>query len=964
MGGTSCDRILQRGICLAAVLLAAACVAPLVSYAASSGSLQIVTAGLPTGTRPLIVISGHGLRRRFTSRRLVIRGLRPGRYELSVKTVVASGADRAVRPGASVYPVKRQLVAIVKSGDTTTVAPTYGTVLNPGVESVPSRILKAVGAVGNPSAIVLPAGVKPPAVGTILTGGPTPQLPSGLLAHVTGTTQQGSNTVVALTAAEVSEAVPELSFEGSLQLKAVNEAPEQGATGAAARAAGVPKARAADDPCKPPSLVEFGAQLNSVELRQAFLGAWPPQMKLTLAVRTTEKLGLGLAAVGINCDWTLAELGPYTAAIPVGPVVIPVYATIPVTAGVHINGTLQAGTINVASTTVAHAAAGFDETAATLEEQGSNVWTSGVLAVSGSAKLSASIGVQAGLGIAKGGNLHVEAGFGPEFDLESGKDCELLLNLGSLTAGVEVFDQSLNTPAFTPFKLHLWKGCEPPPPPPPNPPTPPPPTSPEPPTTTTPPPGTPPPAADPALRGKILRVSSTGASYFIDGEGVRHWIPNGGVYLCNTEWHGVEVVDGESQAQVEAFPEGSEDTCTIPEAFNTIVRVGATGTSYYIDGSGVRHWIPNGGVYLCLREWDQLKEYENATQGMAEAFAEGNQAECTIPQGRNTIVRVAATGASYYINDNEERQWIPNGGTYLCLREWDGLAEFENATQGMAEAFAEGSQASCTIPQAKNTIVRVAATGASYYVNSNEERQWIPNGGTYLCLREWDGLAEFENATQGMAEAFAEGSQASCTIPQAKNTIVRVAATGASYYVDENEVRHWIPNGGTYLCLREWDQLTEFENATQGMAEAFAEGNSASCTIPQAKNTIVRVAATGASYYVDENEVRHWIPNGGTYLCLREWDGLADYENATQGMAEAFAEGNNASCTIPQARNKVIRVGATGVAYYVDENDVRHWIETGATYNCLVKHHEYYYDLSQGAVDAFAEGAHQPNESC
>jgi hypothetical protein len=872
-------------------------VAPVASYAAARGSLKIVTAGLPTGTRPLIVVSGHGLRRRVTSTRLVIRGLRPGRYELSVKTVVASGADRAVRAGASAYPIKRQLVAIVRSGKTTTVAPTYGTVLNPGVESVPSQVLKAVGPAGNPTAIVLPAGVTPPAVGTILTGGPTSQLPSGLLAHVTGTTQQGSTTVVTLAPAEVSEAVPELSFEGSLQLKPVSEAQEQGATGAAARAADVPKARAADDPCKPPSLVEFGAQLNSVELRQAFLGAWPPQMKLTLAVRTTEKLGLGLAAVGINCDWTLAELGPYTAAIPVGPVVIPVYATIPVKAGVHINGTLQAGTINVASTTVAHAAAGFDETAATLEEQGSNVWTSGVLSVSGSAKLSASIGVQAGLGIAKGGNLHVEAGFGPEFDLESGKDCELLLDLGSLTAGVEVFDQSLNTPAFTPFKLHLWKGCEPPPPPPlpPTPPTTPPPTSPQPPTTT-PPPGTPPPTADPALRGKILRVSSTGASYFIDGEGVRHWIPNGGVYLCSTEWHGVEVVDGVSQAQVEAFTEGSEDTCTIPEAFNTIVRVGATGTSYYIDGNGVRHWIPNGGVYLCLREWDQLKEYENATQGMAEAFAEGGQAECTIPQAYNTIVRVGSTGVSYFVDGSGVRHSIPNGGVYLCLKEWDGYADYEDLSQAAVEAFPEGSEAECTIPQAKNTIVRVAATGASYYINGNEERQWIPNGGTYLCLREWDQLNEFENATQGMAEAFAVGGNASCNIPQAKNTIVRVAATGASYYINGNEERQWIPNGGTYLCLREWDQLAEFENATQGMAEAFAVGSNASCHIPQAKNTIVRVGATGVSYYVDGNEVRHWIPNGGVFECFREWDHLSEFENATQGMAEAFAEGNTASC--------------------------------------------------------------------
>ena len=137
-----------------------------------------------------------------------------------------------------------------------------------------------------------------------------------------------------------------------------------------------------------------------------------------------------------------------------------------------------------------------------------------------------------------------------------------------------------------------------------------------------------------------------------------------------------------------------------------------------------------------------------------------------------------------------------------------------------------------------------------------------------------------------------------------------------------------------------------------------------SCTIPQAFNTIVRVGATGASYFVDGGGVRHWIPNGGVFLCLREWDGLPEYESLSQGAVDAFPEGGHASCTIPQAFNTVIRVGATGVSYFVDGEGVRHWIETGATYECLVKSHSLYYSLTQGAVDAFPEGARQPNRSC
>ncbi len=89
------------------------------------------------------------------------------------------------------------------------------------------------------------------------------------------------------------------------------------------------------------------------------------------------------------------------------------------------------------------------------------MWLTGTLALTGSVKLSASIGVQAGIGIAKGANVHVEAGFGPEFDWSSGHDCELMLDLGSLSAGVTVLGKSLDTPSFTPLKLNLWHGCQP-----------------------------------------------------------------------------------------------------------------------------------------------------------------------------------------------------------------------------------------------------------------------------------------------------------------------------------------------------------------------------------------------------------------------------------------------------------------------------------------------------------------------
>ncbi len=384
----------------------------------------------------------------------MLTGLRRGRYKLTLRPTRIRQADGHALVGATA--TSSRPTSTVRVGDAAhpqTLTAAYTTIVNPGVRRTPP-VLAVSGDRKDPVTIVV-ARRDAPSPGEVLTSGPTPLLPLGLLARVTNVRHKGPQAIISLRAVPVDEAVPELRYQGALHLK-----PIPGAATARSATTVANRARAADA-CVPPELLKLGAQLDSVELREAFLGTWPPQIKLTLAVRTTESLGLAVAVVGINCDFTLAELGPFSAAIPVGPIVIPVYATVPLKAGVHINGRLEAATVHVASTTIAHAAAGVDETSASLSQQGTNVWTDGTLALSGDVNLSASIGVQAWIGIATGANVHVEAGFGPEFDWSTGHECELLLDLGTISAGATVLGHTLNTPGFTPFKLHLWKGCAP-----------------------------------------------------------------------------------------------------------------------------------------------------------------------------------------------------------------------------------------------------------------------------------------------------------------------------------------------------------------------------------------------------------------------------------------------------------------------------------------------------------------------
>jgi hypothetical protein len=444
-------------------LLEVTCACALLSLAvasnalASSGSLRIVVRGLPRGSTARYVVQGPGLDKSFSRNAMLLGGLPAGRYRILVRTVRVRRGARSIVPGATAFPSERQRAFRVRGGRATTMTIAYGAIVNPRVEPLPSA---AIGVIGNPNApqAILLRAARGPRRGTIFTSGPRAFLPSGLVARVTGVTRDGGLLDVSVTPVSIVEAVPQLDYTGSLPLKLTSN--EIGAGGSSS-----PQLRAhaagGSPNCASPRLLNFSADLDSVEVRQAFLGAWPPQMRLTLAVRTTETLGVAAAAVGIDCSFDLGGVGPFQGEIPVGPVVIPVYATFPVQASIDVSGRLDVGTFNVASTTVAEVAAGFDQNSVSLSQQGSNVWISGSPSLSGSAELSASIGMQAGVGIAKGANVHVEADFGPDFTWHSSTGCELDVDLGSLSAGVQVFGRSLNSPTWTPFVLHLWKGCTP-----------------------------------------------------------------------------------------------------------------------------------------------------------------------------------------------------------------------------------------------------------------------------------------------------------------------------------------------------------------------------------------------------------------------------------------------------------------------------------------------------------------------
>jgi uncharacterized membrane protein YgcG len=336
-------------------------------------------------------------------------------------------------------------VVLVRAKERVEVAVPYGTIINPGVSRLPRGLLSVTGDASGRQQLLFRAGSRMPPRGHIVTAGPSAQLPNGLVARVTAVGRLGRQRILAVRPASIGAAVPEFHFDGSLPLT---------------QATGSSSARPAAVECNGPRDFEFSAKLDEFNLRRATSDLWPPQIGFTLAIRTTERVGPRVAVAGVKCSWKITELGPWQGAIPtpIG-IMIPVYATIPVTGSVNVEGSLSAFRLNLASTSVVNLDLGRTNHFSFWQE-GSNVWVDGLLQFSGRATAAATMALEVGVGSSKAGNLHLRAGFGPKFTWIGGAGCDVDLALGSLSAGAKIGPLKAETPAYSPFNIDLWHGCE------------------------------------------------------------------------------------------------------------------------------------------------------------------------------------------------------------------------------------------------------------------------------------------------------------------------------------------------------------------------------------------------------------------------------------------------------------------------------------------------------------------------
>lgn len=127
--------------------------------------------------------------------------------------------------------------------------------------------------------------------------------------------------------------------------------------------------------------------------------------------------------------------------------------------------------------------------------------------------------------------------------------------------------------------------------------------------------------------GGRIIATNEGASYYMDAN-TRRWIPDTESFYCYAD-KGSPVIRGMGMAEASRIPEGGwMRRCLSPNrAKNKIVRV-SDGTAYFVDINGWWHWIPNGTVWGCLTSRYPIL-ISNATWEQANSIRRENGVRAT-----------------------------------------------------------------------------------------------------------------------------------------------------------------------------------------------------------------------------------------------------------------------------------------------------------------------------------------------
>lgn len=441
------------GVLLALLAVGLTCAFfPGTGEASDSGALRVVVSGLPPGQPGAFILRGPGTQRKLRGRLVELPQLRSGRYRLVPKRVRMTRAGHGIRTGAVAYPATGARRIRVVRGQTGVVRVAYGSIVNPGVVALPDAGLRTVGDPSHPRAIIL-TGETSLRRGQIVTAGPSAALPAGLVSRITAARRGAGGSTLRLEPVAVTEAAPVIDTGGPAQVP--NQARASSLLGIKVEADIAGKCGlSGQDELSP--IVRVGEMRVDADIDAT---PWGGEPKADLVVSANWTFGFKLStARGIYCKKELvAPQVPF--AIPVGPVLIPGYVALPVTAKISLTG----------ETNVKATYSWTSEVGMRTRRAGVFLVPRPVFSVSRpSASLSypskpklaieGAVDFQAGLGVRNVGDVSFKAGTSLEAEFAPAS-CRLDWKLGNFSVAGQVGPLSIGTPDSAAFTHRVWTGC-------------------------------------------------------------------------------------------------------------------------------------------------------------------------------------------------------------------------------------------------------------------------------------------------------------------------------------------------------------------------------------------------------------------------------------------------------------------------------------------------------------------------
>lgn len=415
----------------------------------ANASLALTVVGLPSDLGARITIVGPGFKSTATKSQ-VFQKLKPGTYTVSAQPAVFKHSIAGVREGSTAYPNEKTFTVVVKSSQKSKASVTYGNIIDSRVSLLTTAVTAVVaGDADDPKRISLPKDRKF-SVGQILTQAPSAVLPAGLFHRIISVSGHGSTVTLTLVPAHLAEAFPQIDIDSHLTFTTPTVAKVSSSArtvqAAAAPLDAVNASLGMDNfrcqiPVSDSSLTV--TETVSVGLDVAFnvpkrfgIPVGPPTGHISATLGASASLAL-LLRKNLGCTASVNS-PPLQGAIPVGPVVIPVYARV----GVSGSLTVGQGDLITNGSVGASITSGVAFTGTKISIL-SGLSGNASASVAGAGKFAAGPTIKFAVGVADAADIHLDVN--PQLSVTGATDgtCEVAAALAT-QFGV----------AFGPFQLN------------------------------------------------------------------------------------------------------------------------------------------------------------------------------------------------------------------------------------------------------------------------------------------------------------------------------------------------------------------------------------------------------------------------------------------------------------------------------------------------------------------------------